>query len=252
MPAREICDGIALRDLNLLEISDRLVEIDQPASGENAFRRDMSHAGSESPDDRLLAVRSGGQGAMPALGTDHERAGCAAGEACDTEPRARPDNDRRRAWQRGATADRQQIGRAEIRQRPGERFQVVDHLHPWEPQCLFQLRTIDHPGAVGEGATPILYRAGSGQDGAAEWSYPMPREIAFCRIGKGRMIRDKYIFDHTQLAAGPEGETRMRAADISKEDGSGSVGHRSLIRRHKHCPVSTRARGPMRSHWRNC
>ena len=204
----------------MLDVAQRVVQVDQPRPRECTFRGHMAIAPAQRRDDRVLAGRCARQRDMSTFAVERDRVVRPALEqARHAETGARAEQCDGASRHRRATADLHQVAGLELGQRQRERGEVVDQQEAVEPQRLLDRR---------HGERPMMVRhlhlvAGDGIGDAdrtpARGGMAVRGEVRTYRVEQSGITRSR-ISGHVREGCArrrPPSEAGIRSADVAQE-----------------------------------
>ena len=155
---------------------------------------------------------------MSAFGGDDRDVAAATDERRHAQSRARPDHDHRFCREHLSGSDRPDIMRVQVRQGPGDSFEVVDKAYGLKTEHGVQFAGIGHPIAVGDEATPAFHRSCHAENGGADpTAISAVAHEATNRSNYRWMAGDRHVSDRAERATAQHCEACGRSANVTEE-----------------------------------
>ncbi len=210
-----ISAALRCREPNLIDGGDRGIEVLEPRPGQRALGRRVAEPGPQMRDDGILAGVRAGQCRMAAFSGDECRIAVAE-KPRHAETGAGADHRHGLAVHGFAPGEDPDVVRAQIRQGPRDRFEVVDEDHRREAEGAAQLIDGGQPAAVGNKATPTYHRAGHAEHRAVDGTRLFLDERGDGALERG-MAGNRSVLDRADAIAIEDRKAHGGAADVCEQ-----------------------------------
>ena len=156
---------------------------------------------------------------MAAFAVQHERAILTRQIGRHAKTGAGTERDHGRILHGLTATDEAEIVAGEVRQRPGDRFEIIDNAYSGKLEAGAQLGRIDNPFIIRERAAFARHHARHRENRAADRRALrlMGQESRKC-VGKVLMVAHRHVLDRAQLITGQQREPHIGAADVRQHD----------------------------------